>query len=111
MRTEILAKHPDARLRVYVIWTVKLTFDARDQWDGGGLTDPRVIHLWDPQDLVGDWLVANLPDNQAGDWDAYWVFDSTANWTKEPPALISSGSSVIGESETLASSITPLLKG
>jgi len=68
-------------VRVYAIWTVKLTFDARDQWDGGGLTDPRVIHLWDQQDLVGDWFVAHLPANQANDWDAYWLFGSTATWT------------------------------
>ncbi len=98
-------------MRVYVIWTVKLTFDARDQWDGGGLSDSRVVHLWDPQDLMGDWFVAHLPDNQADDWDAYWLFNSTATWANQPPPLISSGSSVIGEKDALAQSIAPLLKG
>ena len=98
-------------MRVYAIWTVKLTFDARDQWDGGGLTDPRVIHLWDQQDLVGDWFVAHLPGNQANDWDAYWLFGSTATWTTQPPPLISSGSTVIGEKDALAQRIAPLLKG
>jgi hypothetical protein len=98
-------------VRIYAIWTVKLTFDARDQWDGGGLSDPRVIHLWDQQDLVGDWFVAHLPANQASDWDAYWLFGSTATWTKQPPPLISSGSTVIGEKDALAQGIAPLLKG
>ncbi len=98
-------------MRVYAIWTVKLTFDARDQWDGGGLTDPRAIHLWDQQDLVGDWFVAHLPANQANDWDAYWLFGSTATWTTQPPPLISSGSTVIGEKDALAQGIVPLLKG
>lgn len=98
-------------MRVYAIWTVKLTFDARDQWDGGGLTDPRVIHLWDQQDLVGDWFVAHLPANQANDWDAYWLFGSPATWTTQPPPLISSGSTVIGEKDALAQGIAPLLKG
>ncbi len=98
-------------MRVYAIWTVKLTFDARDQWDGGGLSDPRVIHLWDQQDLVGDWFVAHLPGNQANDWDAYWLFGSTATWTTQPPPLISSGSTVIGEKDALAQGIVPLLKG
>ena len=70
-----------------------------------------MVHLWDPQDLLGDWLVAHLPDNQAGDWDAYWLFGSQATWTSQPPSLISSGSSVIGAKDLLAQSIAPLLKG
>ncbi len=111
MRTEILEKHASAKLRVYVIWTVKLTFDARDQWDGGGLTDPRVVHLWDPQDRLGDWFVAHQPDYQADDWDAYLLFGPQATWTSQPPPLISSGGSVIGAKDQLAQSIAPLLKG
>src|SRR6266481_5737399 len=55
VQTHILEHYRGAKLRVYVIWTVKLTFDSRDQWDGGGLIDPRVIHLWDQQDVVGGW--------------------------------------------------------
>ncbi len=98
-------------MRVYVIWTVKLTFDARDQWDGGGLSDPRVVHLWDPQDRLGDWFVAHQPDYQADDWDAYLLFGPQATWTSQPPPLISSGGSVIGAKDQLAQSIAPLLKG
>jgi hypothetical protein len=98
-------------LRVYVLWTIKLTFDARDQWDGGGLSDPRVVHLWDPQDLIGNWFVAHEPDNQAGDWDAYLLFGPTARWTSQPPPLISSGSTVIATRDQLAQSIGPLLSG
>jgi hypothetical protein len=60
---------------------------------------------------MGDWLVAHLPDNQAGDWDAYWLFGSKATWASQPPPLISSGSSVIGQKDALAQSIAPLLKG
>jgi hypothetical protein len=56
-------------------------------------------------------LVAHLPDNQADDWDAYWLFGTTATWTSQPPSLISSGSSVIGQKDALAQSIAPLLKG
>ena len=46
---------------------------------------------------MGDWFVAHLPDNQADDWDAYWLFGPTATWANQPPPLLSSGSSVIGE--------------
>ena len=98
-------------MRVYVIWTVKLTFDSRDQWDGGGLSDPRVVHLWDPQDRLGDWFVAHQTDYQAGDWDAYLLFGPGAAWTSRPPPLISSGGSVIDTKDQLQQSIAPLLKG
>ena len=111
MRTDILEKYRSARLRVYAIWTIKLTFDSRDQRDGGGLSDPREVHLWDPQDLLGDWFVAHETDDQAGDWDAYLLFGPTATWTAQPPPLISSGGSVIDTRDQLTQSIAPLLKG
>jgi len=111
VQTQILEKHHHAKLRVYAIWTVKRIFDSRDQWDAGGLTDPRVIHLWDQQDLLGNWFVAHLPDDQAGDWDAYRLFGPTVTWTQQPPPLISSGSSVIDTKDTLAHSIGPFLAG
>ena len=60
---------------------------------------------------MGDWFVAHLPDNQADDWDAYWLFGPTVTWANQPPPLISSGSSLIGAKDTLAESIAPLLKG
>jgi len=111
VRTQILEHYRSAKLRVYVIWTAKLTFDSRDQWDGGGLSDPRVIHLWDQQDILGNWFVANLPGYQGSDWDAYLLFGPNATWTAQPQPLISSGSSVIATKDTLASSIAPLLQG
>jgi hypothetical protein len=109
VRTNILEKYRSARLRVYAVWTVKLTFDARNQWDGGGLTDPRVVHLWDPQDRLGDWFVAHLPTYQAGDWDAYALFGPRVTWHAGPPPLLSSGGTVIGSQDQLAQSIAPLL--
>jgi hypothetical protein len=68
-----------------------------------------VVHLWDQQDLTGDWFVAHEPDYQASDWDAYLLFSPTATWTSQPPPLISSGDSVIGAKDQLAQSITPWL--
>ena len=55
--------------------------------------------------------MAHLPDNQASDWDAYWLFGPTATWANQPPPLLSSGSSLIGAKDILAESIAPLLKG
>ena len=88
----------------------KYGFDSRDQWDGGGLTDWRVIHLWDGPDIAGDWFVAHEPGFQGNNWDAYLLFGPTATWTTRPGPLISSGSTVIGEADTLAQSIAPLIR-
>ena len=51
MQSKLLNAHPDARLRVYAIWVNKLFGDARNRWDAAGLTDPRVVHLWDTDDV------------------------------------------------------------
>jgi len=110
VQTEILEKYRSAKLRVYVMWTVKLTFDSRDQWDAGGLSDPRVVHLWDGQDILGEWFVAHQPNYQGSDWDAYALFGPQARWASQPPPLIGSGSSVIGAKDQLAQDIAPFLK-
>jgi hypothetical protein len=54
-----LERHPRASLRVYAIWAAKYGFDSRDQRDGGGLTNRRVVHLWDGPDIAGDCFVAD----------------------------------------------------
>jgi hypothetical protein len=98
-------------LRAYAIWTPKLPFDSRNQWDGGGLSDPRVVHLWDQQDVLGNWFADHLPNYQGGTWDAYLLFGKGVTWTNQPPPVISSGSSVIDQKDALAQSIHPFLTG
>ncbi|MBV9231322.1 MAG: hypothetical protein JOZ18_18565 [Chloroflexi bacterium] len=58
---------------------------------------------------MGDWFVANEPNYQGGDWDAYLLFGPQATWTSQPPPLISSGGPVIGVKDQLAQSIGPLM--
>ena len=95
---------------MYALWTNKLSGDARSQWDTDGLTDRRVVHLWDGRDIAGDWLQAHLPNDTAGDWDAYLLFGPNAVWTATPHPLLSSGSTVIDTHDQLQSSILPLLR-
>ncbi len=109
MQEAILDKHPDAPLRVYAVWTNKLFMDARGQWDAGGLTDPRVVHLWDQADITGDWLVTSLPGFRGGDWDTYALFGPDATWSSAPPALHSSGSTIISKSTELERALKALL--
>lgn len=54
MQSEILKTHPQARLRVYAIWVNKSFGDARNRWDAAGLTDARVVHLWDEPNVSGE---------------------------------------------------------
>jgi hypothetical protein len=109
VQSEILTTHPTARLRVYAIWINKLFGDARNRWDAAGLTDPRVVHLWDGQDVSGDWLVEHVSGYQGGDWDTYLLFGPDATWTSQPAPLRSSGSPVDDQIEALSQALSPLL--
>lgn len=110
MRSDILANHPDARLIVYAIWTDKLFRDSRSQWDAGGLTDHRVVHLWDGRDISGSWLVHHLPGYRGNDWDAYALFGPGATWTDaSAPSLIASGSTIIDRFGQLQGAVSRVL--
>jgi hypothetical protein len=49
----ILERYQDARLRVYVVWVKRWALDTRAEIDGAGMIDPRVIHLWDTGNVIG----------------------------------------------------------
>jgi hypothetical protein len=109
VQSEILNTHPQAHLRVYAIWVNKVFGDARNRWDAAGLTDPRVTHLWDKQDVSGDWLAANVQGYQGSDWDTYLLFGPDATWTSQPTPLRSSGSTVAAQIDQLSHALNPLL--
>lgn len=109
MQSEILKPHPQARLRVYAIWVNKLFGDGRNRWDAAGLTDPRVVHLWDANDVSGGWLVSNVQGYQGSDWDTYLLFGPDATWTSQPTPLRSSGGPVDGQIDALSQALSPLL--
>ena len=109
MQSEILKPHPTARLRVYAIWTNKLFGDARRRWDAAGLTDPRVVHLWDGQDASGAWFSAHQPGYDGDDWDTYLLFGPDATWTSRPTPLRSSGGPVDEQIDALRHAVGPLL--
>jgi hypothetical protein len=109
VQSDILKAHPTARLRVYAIWVNKLFGDARNRWDAAGLTDPRVVHLWDADDVSGGWLVDNVSGYQGGAWDTYLLFGPDATWASQPTPLHSSGSPVDDQIEVLSQAVSPLL--
>jgi hypothetical protein len=109
VQSDILNTYPQARLRVYAIWVNKLFGDARRRWDAAGLTDPRVVHLWDPQDVSGDWLAANVDGYQGSDWDTYLLFGPDATWASQPTPLRSSGGGVAAQIDQLSQALSRLL--
>jgi len=109
VQSRILTPHPQARLRVYTIWTSKVFGDARRRWDAAGLTDPRVVHLWDGDDVSGDWLAGHVTGSQGSDWDTYLLFGPEATWTSQPTPLRASGSPVDDQIDALSHALSPLL--
>jgi len=109
VQSKILSAHPNAKLRVYAIWANKLFGDARNRWDAAGMTDRRVTHLWDGDDLTGGWLAGNVEGYVGSDWDTYLLFGPDATWDGQPGPLLGSGSPVDVEIDRLEQAIGPLL--
>jgi hypothetical protein len=107
----ILERYPTANVRVYAIWTSKLLGDSRRWWDAAGLTDRRVIHLWDGPDVAGQWFAQHQPGYQGPDWDTWLLFGPEATWSADrPPALEGSGYSVVDTIGDLDRGLVPLLR-
>ena len=52
----ILTKNPDIDVAVYTIWFRGYRGGSREAWPKELLTDKRVTHYWDDQDIVGTWF-------------------------------------------------------
>ena len=60
MQQQLLAAHPDAALRVYVVWLAMLPQDGRSRWSAGLMPDRRVTHLWDGERAVSRWFAERV---------------------------------------------------
>jgi len=118
----LLAKAPDAPLRVYAVWFKMYPGDARERWRPELLGDVRVRHYWDEERFVGRGFLQVLPRlwalrapetvlSQADAlWDAYLLYRTDARWDEEPPTALSWGATILQTQETLQRDIAPLLK-
>jgi hypothetical protein len=114
VQKNILEKHPTANVRVYVVWFSMIFSDTRSawRWTGHVITDPRVVHFWDEQRLVGRWFAQqeNAGGNDLGIvWDAYFLYPPKASWDATPQPLTNSGSTIRGEYNELEKNLIPLL--
>ena len=107
-QNELLAKHPSADLRVFVIWFRMYPGDAESRWPSEILTDRRVIQTWDEPKAAGRWFMTHLNDlkpSRGGDgrfpqrvdalWDTYLLFDRDATWNMTPTGVLSWGYTVM----------------
>ena len=75
------------------------------------MIDPRVTHLWDAGNVIGEGFLDRFGVHFGGlDYDFFLLFDRDAAWQQRPPRPVSSGATVIGNSEQLAGEMAPLLR-
>jgi hypothetical protein len=94
-----------------VVWVKRWALDTRSEVDGAGMIDPRVTHLWDAGNVVQQEFLQQFGVDFGGlDYDFFMLFDRDATWEQRPPRPVSSGATVIGESDRLADSAASLLR-
>ena len=94
-----------------MVWVKRWPYDTRAEIDGAGMIDPRVTHLWDAANLVDQGFLDRFGVNFGGlDYDFFLLFDRNATWTQRPPQPVSSGATVIGNSDRLAAGAASLLR-
>ena len=94
-----------------MIWVKRWATDTRAEIDGAGLVDPRVTHLWDADNLIGQRFLDRFGVDFGGlDYDFFLLFDRDATWDQRLPRPVSSGATVISDSDRLAESAARLLR-
>lgn len=112
MQSHILEKNPTEDLRVYAVWVPFLGGNEQAaDLSRRVLPDPRVVQFWDAGAATSDWFAKNVERSSAPAWDVYYLYGPDARWTDVPGPLVTSGSTIIGQSAQLEDAITPLLQG
>jgi hypothetical protein len=94
-----------------VVWVKRWALDTRAEIDGAGMLDPRVSHLWDADNVVDQGFLDRFGVNFGGlDYDFFLLFGRDATWGATPPRPVSSGATVISDSDRLADSAAALLR-
>ena len=100
---------------MYAIWYNMVASDARKRWPDDLIDDPRAVHFWDEERVVGRWFAARpeLGECTLGSdvaWDAYYLFAATSRWTDAPGPLITSGCPIVRSREQLEQALDRLSK-
>jgi hypothetical protein len=107
VRSEILEKHPHARMSVYAIWFRNIWSDARFLWPSNALDDSRVANFWDSDKVAGTWYAANVTrQGRRIEWDA-WILYPPGKRFSEPP--LAWGRTIIDSRERLRAELDKFL--
>jgi hypothetical protein len=113
VQKDLLAKYPEADVRVYAIWFNMFPGDSKSEWPPELLTDSRVVHRWDEPKAVGTFFGQSRSKMQAqltsdsngtgGDilWDSYLLYGPEARWDSFPTGLTHWGRTIVAARETL----------
>jgi hypothetical protein len=94
-----------------VIWVKRWALDTREEIDGAGMVDPRVTHLWDAGNVIGQGFLDRFGVTFGGlDYDFFLLFDREVTWGPRPPRPVSAGATVIGDSDRLAETAAAQLR-
>jgi hypothetical protein len=96
-------------LRVYAVWVPMLGGDSRDDWDGRTMPDPRVLHFWDGEYLMGKWFAKQVDGYEGVSWDMYYLYGPDSVWETVPSPLVDSGGAIYRERERLRTQVSTLL--
>ena len=107
-QNDLLARNPNADVRVFVVWFRMYPGDAESRWPREILIDRRVEQRWDEPKTAGRWFLTHLSDlrpSRGGDgafpqrtdalWDSYLLFDRAATWNTTPSGVLSWGYTVM----------------
>ena len=109
MQNELLEQYTSQKLRVYAVWLPMLVTDARDEWNGTTMPDPRVMHLWDGETEIGQWFAQQVEGYQGISWDTYYLYGPDATWEDVPSPLVGSAGTIYAERETLRTQLIAVL--
>jgi hypothetical protein len=94
-----------------VVWVKRWGTDTRAEIDGAALVDQRVTHFWDTGAVIGEPFLDRFGVDLGGlDYDFFLLFGPEAAWGSTSPRPVSSGGTVIGTSDRLASAAAALLR-
>ncbi|MGH9320094.1 MAG: hypothetical protein ACRD21_08825 [Vicinamibacteria bacterium] len=79
------------------------------------LSDPRVLHLWDEEKVVGRWYEENVtelgePEESRVEWDAYFLYGPETTWGDAPPEHVSWGRTIVDSRDRLLRDFSALLR-
>jgi hypothetical protein len=74
------------------------------------MIDTRVMHFWDDERVIGQWIAKEIDGYEGISWDTYYLFGPDATWETIPSPMMGSGGTIYGEREALKAQIDTLLE-